>query len=193
MDVTILGPQRWPTVDQVVSELPADARLATVTAGWREREPDDAELQALLGGRGVNVGLFGRWLEVQDRDPELAVAHLEHRAVVDELNRLYVVQVEAALRALYEVMNVSEDRPRTRDAAFEDALTVVRTVDELHLSRLRSAQEDFFGAWHPEDRPVLAEHRDAVRDILQGSAAVVVAGGHVDVLLQVLHIFHVAP
>jgi hypothetical protein len=180
-------------VDQVVADLPGDGRLATVTAGWQEREPDDGELQQLLGGRGVNLRLFGRWLEVQERDHELAVAHLEHRAVLDEMHRLYVVQVDASVRALYEVARSSEDRARTRDAAFADALTVVRTVDELHLSRVRQANEDFFGAWKPQEREEVARHRDDVRRVLQGSSGLVVAGGHVGVLLQVLHLFNVAP
>ena len=38
--------------------------FATVTAGWEEREPDDGELDQLLGGRSVNLRLYARWNEV---------------------------------------------------------------------------------------------------------------------------------
>ena len=40
---------------------------------------------------------------------------------------------------------------------------------------------------------MIGEHREALRRILQQSAALVVAGGHVGVLVQLLHLFHVAP
>ena len=47
----LLGPQRRPTLDAVVRSLGLPGPFATVTAGWQEREPDDGELRALLGGR----------------------------------------------------------------------------------------------------------------------------------------------
>src|SRR4051794_9284146 len=51
MQVTLLGPQRRPTLDQAIKGLDPGITFATVTAGWQEREPDDMELDALLGGR----------------------------------------------------------------------------------------------------------------------------------------------
>ena len=66
MSVILLGPQRRPTLDAVLRSLgPPPGTFATVTAGWQEREPDDQELAALLGGRSVNLGLCRRWLDVQ--------------------------------------------------------------------------------------------------------------------------------
>ena len=49
--ITLLGPQRRPTVDHVVADARRGRARRDVTAGWQEREPDDAELDALLGGR----------------------------------------------------------------------------------------------------------------------------------------------
>ena len=65
MKVILLGPQRRPTVDVVARSLGLgreglDGPVATVTAGWQEREPDDGELTALLGGRAVNLSLYRR-------------------------------------------------------------------------------------------------------------------------------------
>ncbi|MGH3193273.1 MAG: hypothetical protein ACRDPY_50885 [Streptosporangiaceae bacterium] len=61
MRVILLGPQRRPTVDAAVRLLGAavrllgaavlDGPLATVTAGWQEREADDQELGAPPGTR----------------------------------------------------------------------------------------------------------------------------------------------
>ena len=38
--------------------------VAAVTAGWQERETDDAELMSLLDGRGLNLRLHARWMDV---------------------------------------------------------------------------------------------------------------------------------
>jgi hypothetical protein len=191
--VTLLGPQRRPSVQHVVRDLEPSRLVATVTAGWQEREGDDAELDQLLGGRTVNLALHQRWLDVHERDREYAHAEREHDAVLAELRALYLGQLDHALRAAYGVAQVKEGRPSWRDAALGDALEVVRLVDEQHLARLRAAQQAFYAAWRPQERPAVAQHREEVRRILLDSQAVVLAGGHVGELVRVLHLFHVEP
>jgi hypothetical protein len=190
--VTILGPQRRPTVDQVIADIDADAPIATITAGWLEREPDDGELDRVLGGRSVNLELHRRWLEVLEHDREYATAELDHRAVLDELQDFYVVQLDHALRALYEVAQRGGS-PRSTTAAIADALAVVRLIDERHRDQVWAAHADFAAAWRPQERPVCAAHAMIVRGLLGEAAAVVVAGGHVGVLVHVLRLFGVHP
>jgi hypothetical protein len=192
-DVTLLGPQRRPSVQHVIRDLDPQGSVATVTAGWQEREADDAELSELLGGRMVNLTLHARWLDVHECDLEYAHAEREHDAVLAELRSLYVGQLDHVLRAAYDVAHSKEAHPRSREAALADALEVVRLVDEQHLARVRAAQHTFYAAWAPQDRPAVARHREEVRRILQQSQAVVVAGGHVGELIRVLHLFHVEP
>jgi hypothetical protein len=191
--VTLLGPQRRPTVDEVVQDLEPDGPIATVTAGWQERERDDAELRELLGGRAVNLTLHERWIDVLERDPDYAMAEREHRTVLDELQQFYLVQLDHALRATYAVAQRHDGHPRTREAALADALAVVTMVDGNHVARVQEVRQAFYDAWRPEERPVVAEHREVVRGHLQEAVALVVAGGHVGELARVLHLFHVAP
>jgi len=189
--VVLLGPQRRPTVDGVARGLGPDASYATVTAGWEEREADDGELHALLGGRAANLRLHSRWLDVLDRDHELATAELDHRAVLDELRTLYLVQLDAALGAVFTIAR-RDGRPRARAAALADAEDAVRLVDARYAARARAAHDDYWAAWRPQDRPAVAEHRAAVERILAGASVLVLAGGHVGVLLRTLHLFGVA-
>ena len=42
--VTLLGPQRRPTLDTVAASLRLEGPIATITAGWQERETDDGAL-----------------------------------------------------------------------------------------------------------------------------------------------------
>jgi hypothetical protein len=69
-----LGPQRRPSVQHVVQDLPIDARIAICTAGWQERESDDGELRDLLERPTTNLRLHTRWLDVQEQDREYAHA-----------------------------------------------------------------------------------------------------------------------
>jgi hypothetical protein len=191
--VTLLGPQRRPSVQQVVRDLPPGTSFATVTAGWQEREADDAELRELLGGKAVNLALHARWLEMLEQDREYANAEREHQAALGELRQLYLIQLDHALRATYSVAERREGRPRLRQNALSDALEVVRLLDEHHLVRVRQAKLAFFDAWRPQERPSLAGHREQVRELLGSVDALVVAGGHVGELVDLLHLFHVRP
>ena len=68
--ITLLGPQRRPTLDRVLSSLDVSGPVAVVNAGWQERESDDAEILGLAGGQAVNLRLFARWMHVLEADPE---------------------------------------------------------------------------------------------------------------------------
>lgn len=208
MRTVLLGPQRRPTLDTVA----LDGPIATVTAGWQEREPDDAELDGLLGGRSVNLRLYSRWQDVLARDPEYAAAEKAHRAELDTLHELYAVQLDGALTALTEVARRSPpptspsgskvtllplgDSSDTllplggaaaADSALGDAVAVVRLVDAQHLARFAATRDEFAAEWG--SREVLDQHRAEVAQA--GGAALVVAGGHVGVLVRLFRMFAV--
>jgi hypothetical protein len=185
--IVILGPQRRPTLDAVS----LDGPVATITAGWQEREPDDAELDALLDGRSLNLALYTRWQDVLERDPEYATAEREHRAALAEQQELHLVQLDGVLGALREVARRGGGGPRVREEARADAEAVVRLVDERHLARVVQARAEFAERWRPAERPAVARHRAAVAERLAGAAALAVAGGHVGVLGHVLRLFAV--
>lgn len=191
MKVTLLGPQRRPTLDSVVRSLRLDGPFATVTAGWQEREPGDGELTARLGGHAVNLSLYRRWLDVQERDPEFAAAGRRLRGVLAELQDIYLLRLDYALRAVYAVQRRNGD-DQLRDGALAEAIAAVRELDAAHLHKVSEAGAEFYQAWQPHGRPVIAAHRDEVGRLLGDAAALVLAGGHVGVLADVLHLFNVA-
>jgi hypothetical protein len=182
----LLGPQRRPTLDAVVRSSGLPGPFATVTAGWQEREPDDGELRRLLGGQAVNAELYRRWLDVQERDPEYAAAERALQAVLGELADLYLLRLDYALQAVYALQR------RTSGSALAEAVAAVRSLDATHLSHVNEVRGEFFDRLRPHDRPVIALHRAQVAELLGSAAALVVAGGHVGVLAEVLHLFNVA-
>jgi hypothetical protein len=190
--VILLGPQRRPTVDAVVRSLGLDGPVATITAGWQEREPDDGELSARLGGRDVNLGLYRRWLDVQDRDPEFAAGERRLQAILTDLQDDYLLRLDYALQAVYALWRRSGGDHRFRAVALAEAMEAVRELDKAHLRHVNSARGELFDRLPPHERPVIAEHRAAVEGVLGDAAALVIAGGHVGVLADVLHLFNVA-
>jgi len=196
--VTLLGPQRSPSLRSVVRSLEETGPIATVTAGWQEREPDDAELDQQVDSRGINLSLYGRWLDVQEHDPDFAAAEQDRRHVLDEVQELYLIRLDHALRAAYAIGRRGD--PRRADGgrhhlveeAFTGAVEAVRDLDAAHLRRIDEVNTEFFDRWRPHDRPLIARHRAEVAAVLQEAAVLVVAGGHVDALATVLHLFNVA-
>ncbi len=191
MRIVLLGPQRRPTLAGVARSLGFSGPVAAITAGWQEREPDDAELVALLGGRAVNLALYRRWLDVRDRDPEYRAGERDLAGVLAELQELYLLRLDYALQAVYAVQRRAGAAVASADALGE-AVEAVRELDAAHLRRVNGARGEFFARLVPHERPVIAEHRAEVSAVLADAATLVITGGHVGVLAEVLHLFNIA-
>jgi len=178
-------------VGAVVRALGLEGPFATITAGWQEREADDGELGALLGGRDANLGLYRRWLEVQDSDPEYAAAERRLQGMLAELQDTYLLRLDYAVRAVYALQSRS-GQDWLLAGGIAEAIAAVRELDAAHLRRVNQVRGEFVQQWQPHDRPAIARHRAAVAAALADSAALIVAGGHVGVLADVLHLFNVA-
>ena len=191
MKVTLLGPQRRPTLDAVVATLGIDGPIATITAGWQERESDDGELSKMLGDRDVNLRLYQRWLDVQDRDTGFAGAERRLAGLLMQVQDSYLLRLDYALQAVYALQRRNgQDQLRVAIAA--EAIEAVRDLDAAHLRRTSELRAEFYQDLQPHDRPVIAGHRAEVAAALGGAAAVVIAGGHVGVLADALHLFNIA-
>lgn len=193
--ITLLGPQRLaPTVGDALGTLgvPTDAPVATVTAGWQEREPDDQELDEHLGGRSLNLALYRRTEQVFTADAELRQAFQDRQARLRRMQALYRVRLDAALDAWHTLFAMPGDDAslaEARDAALEG----VRELDRRHLVRVREVHAEFEARWRPAEREPLARERAVVWGLLANVAALAIAGGHVAVLLNRLRLLDVTP
>jgi hypothetical protein len=102
-------------VGTVVRSLRLDGPIATITAGWQEREPDD-ELGNQLGSRDVNLTLYARWLDVLERDPDFAAGERRLNGVLEEVQDIYLLRLDYALQAVYAVQRRSGNDPLRADA-----------------------------------------------------------------------------
>jgi len=189
--VTLLGPQRRPTLGSVAASLPAGQPVATITAGWQERESDDAELSALLGSRDVNLHLYQRWSDVQDQDPDFAAAERKLTEILEEVQALYLLRLGHELGAVYAIRRHTGSS-RLKAEVLAESVGTVRDLDAAHQRRVDEIRGEFFEELRPHDRPVIAGHRAEVAAVLADCSALIVTGGHVGVLTDVLHLFNVA-
>lgn len=187
--LVLLGPQRdRATVDGVVDRLAPRGPVATITAGWQEREGEDAVLDRHLGGRSINLSLYHRALEIWTEDRELAEAHRTLGRRLQTLRRAYVVQLDArmdALRHLEELRGEKDVLQSEIEAATDD----VRKLDVRHLRRVEELRAEFQQRLNPSQRPSVSRHRNEIAGTLEGASLVVVTGGHVAVLLNRLRLF----
>ena len=94
MDITLLGPQRRVTgARAAVAELIPNGPVATVNAGWRDRETDTTELNAVLGGRMVNLELYRRWRQLIEDEPGYAEAERRLTGHLEELRAAYQLRL----------------------------------------------------------------------------------------------------
>jgi hypothetical protein len=192
MDITLLGPQRRVAgARATVAELIPDGPVATINAGWRERETDTDELDAVLGGRMANLELYRRWQQLTEADSGYheAERRLTHR--LEELRAAYQLRLRHGIAAVRAVAQRVADSP-IRTAAVADAIAGVRALDAWHLDRSTELRSAFFAELRLGERASIGGQRAAVARLIDASAGVVITGGHVGVLLHLLQVFDLA-
>lgn len=199
----LMGPQRLaPMVDHALAllDIEPDGRVALVTAGWQEREPEDGELMEALGGRpGVNLRLHARGDLVYAEDTELFALHRARQDRLKELQNLYRRRLGHAMAAATEMQGLCPtsggEQARADDivsAQLRGAIEWVQKLDREHVDLTAAIDEAFQRDVEPLSRAAVARERAEILAILDDCSAVAIAGGHVAVLLNKLALFGLA-
>jgi len=206
--LALLGPQaKQPNVRETAQQLGmlhGDRPVAVITSGWEEREREEDELFDHLGVPALNLGLWSRTERVFLEDPELFAALRQRHDSARRLRRLYrrrLDHADAAVRDLLQPRRPgSEDEFRVLEIlergdddllaeVVSEALDDIRRIDAAHLSRVDDLRAAFEDEWRPGERPAMAREREAVAERVEQCSGVLIAGGHVAVLLNRLRLF----
>ncbi len=192
MSTTILlGPQRFTTtVGATVRSLDVSGRIAMVNSGWEERESDDAELAGHLDGRGVNLKLHHRMLDVLGKDEQVAAAALAFRDRMDELRAFYGIRLQAAIDAVQAVAHRTSIHT-VGPIAEEAAMEAVRDVDRWYVEQLAELYRSARATAAPDENGTIGWHRGEIGAVLDECETLVIAGGNVRTLLWTLRFFDV--
>ncbi|KRC92879.1 hypothetical protein ASE25_06195 [Terrabacter sp. Root85] len=192
MSTTILlGPQRFTTtVGATVRSLGVTGRIAMVNSGWEERESDDAELAGHLDGRGVNLRLHHRMMDVLAKDQHFAAAAVAFRDRMDELRAFYGIRLQAAIDAVHAVAHRTSIHA-VGPIAEESAMEAVREVDRWYAAELEELYGSVRATAPLDESGTIGWHRGEIGALLDECEAVVIAGGNVRTLLRTLRVFDV--
>jgi len=205
--VTLLGPQdEQPTVGSTVdglADLDNDTPVALVTSGREGREAEDDDITSQLSRTVVNLSLFARSEAIFRTDTRLFLGLRRRHDQLRQLQALYRLRLDHALDAALAVLQTSghprddwlvlerlEDRSAgLTNEIFEEAMSAVRDLDQQHLLRIRQVQAEFDEKWDPTRRDEVASAREEIATELSDCGALLIAGGHVTVLLNRLRLF----
>ncbi len=187
--LTLLGPQRQHrTLGAVVGRLGITGQIAAVTAGWQEREAEIEEMREHLRLPVVDLQLHHRLEQAFAEDPDLFRAHRSRQDCLRKMHQLYRYRLDFTLEParglLRRTGNVALLEPEK-----ESAIAAVHELDRQYLQRIVEVHRAFERAHPPGSHPALERQRDEVAALVDDSAALVIAGGHVAVLLNRLRLF----
>lgn len=189
---TLLGPQRLkPSLADAVRDHAGDGRIATITAGWQERESDDQELHQHLNERTRNLELYRRARRVFAADPALRKVYRRRQEVLRQAQELYRVRLGHAMNAVFALLSRNDDSLELRIERGA-ALDAVRDLDRHQLERTAAIHAEYERRVGATNHPGLDAERSEIHTILADCAAVAIAGGHVALLLNRLQMFDIA-
>jgi hypothetical protein len=186
--VTLLGTLDGADLAAEVEAFGVEGPVALVTAGWEEGERNDAEVDRRLGGGSRNLNLYGRRLDVLESDAGYADAQRLLHTQLAGLRELYLVRLRHALDGVEVIRRRFAESDRRPGPELDGSLEAVRTLDEAQAAAIAAAYERFYEQHPPHHRPGIARHREEVAAIVAECGAIAIAGGHVGVLNDCLHL-----
>jgi len=176
-----------PSLPRILRELGITGPAALVTAGWQEREAEPGVVPD-PGVPVVELGLHARGEQVFAEDAALADAYKARQLKLKQMQDFYRVRLDHAEQAARAVGVRSAD-PELAAEEHVASLEVIRHIDREHLDRCRRVHAGFEAQIAPRQRAVVARHIDELRAAIEPTQVIVIAGGHVAVLLNRLRLF----
>jgi len=190
--VTLLGSLDGADLAAEVAAFGVDGPVALVTAGWEEGERNDAEVDRRMGGGTRNLNLYGRRLDVLESDPDYAEAQRLLNTHLADVRELYERRLRHALDGVEVIRRRFAESDRSPGPELDGSVEAVRALDEAQAAAIASAYARFYEQHPPHERPNIARHREEVAAIVAECGAVAIAGGHVGVLNECLHLCNLA-
>ncbi|MCP4225743.1 MAG: hypothetical protein GY773_20605 [Actinomycetia bacterium] len=192
--ILLLGPQRHQQgVAKAISDLGVSGTLATVTAGWEEREHEDTVLSQDLDGRTRNLGLYPRAEDVYVHDSFVRTLIEERHDRLRQLQELYRFRLAPQLQVCRALLARTKpgDPDSLLDPEIDSAIDGVRALDQHHLDRISTLEAEIAERLADRQRPSIEHHRVELARTLDEADALLVAGGNVGTLLTLLRLFDV--
>jgi hypothetical protein len=185
----LLGPQpSYESLQLVLQELQLDSPVALITAGWEAEEDQDQALKNSLGVEAINLNLFARSEQLFADDQELIQLLRDRQDELRHLRDAYNDRLHLLLKAARQVIRRQESLVDLT-AERESAIDMVRQLDRQYYVRTSQIHDRYEERLQTAHRPLVAQQRREINGLLDQSKAILIAGGHVAIILNRLKIF----
>ncbi|NNJ64403.1 MAG: type 1 glutamine amidotransferase-like domain-containing protein [Xanthomonadales bacterium] len=188
----LLGPQS-PTSNlrRAADAIGAEGPAVVITAGWRDSEGEIDDLREQLGRPLEDLSIYQRAEVVFAGEPALRELKRERQDKLRKLQKLYRLRLRPTLLAARKLMRAEAD-PELLRVEQRAAIAQVRALDRHHLRRIQSIHKEFNQRRSRLDLSRATAERDAVHEQIANAGLVLIAGGHVAVLLNRMRLFQLA-
>jgi peptidase E len=185
----LLGPQTpRANLRQAVDAIGADGPVVVISAGWRDSEGEIEELREELGRPLEDLMIYHQAEEIFAREPGLQALQRERQDQLKELQELYRTRLGPTITAARRLLRTSA-QPELLRLEQRAAIAQVRALDRHHLRRLQAIHRDFDQRRAQLHIPAATAAREAVQRRVAAAGLVLIAGGHVAVLLNRMRLF----
>jgi len=185
----LLGPQSpRPNLRQAADAVGADGPVVVISAGWRDSEGEIEELQEELGRPLEDLMIYHQAEEIFAREPDLQALQRERQDKLKELQELYRIRLGPTISAARKLMRATA-HPELLRLEQRAAIAQVRALDRHHLRRIQAIHREFDQRRAQLDIPAATAAREAVQQRVSEAGLVLIAGGHVAVLLNRMRLF----
>ena len=185
----LLGPQSpRPNLVSAVESTAFEGPVLSITAGWRDSEGEIDDIAADIGLPVRDLGLYQRAETVLASEPELNALQRERQEKLQELQKLYRIRLNCSLASAHTLLTTEGDDELLR---FEQraAISQLRALDRHHLRRIAAIHANFDARRATLDIPGATAARDEIRNLVASAGLVLIAGGHVAVLINRIRLF----
>lgn len=188
--IYILGPQSPnANLPQAIERFAPDGPLALISAGWRHGESEYDALTRDLN-RPINLLPLYSWFdELGAIEPELSSRSKTRQQYIKTYKSAYRLQLHSALGLWTRMQELDAQHPTVHKADVEDALGFVKQIDERAIERLNQIRADFEDLETPWSHPSVQPMYEQIKDTLDKSSALLIAGGHVALLRNRMYFF----
>jgi len=185
----MLGPQdAHPNLKQAIESVAPEGPVVSITAGWRDSEGEIDDLQSAIGYTVQDLAIYRRAEEIFAREPDLHQLQRERQDKLQELQQLYRLRLTPAMSAARRLMRMTGD-PELLRLEQRAAVSQVRALDRHHVRRITAIHRNFDARRATLSIPHASAQRQEVQEIVDRAGLVLIAGGHVAVLLNRIRLF----
>jgi peptidase E len=185
----LLGPQSpAPNLRQAIESIQADGPIVTITAGWRDSEGEVEELREIAGHPLEDLMLYQRTEQVFANEPALYELQRERQEKLKELQRLYRIRLAPTITAARRLLRTRAEADLLK-LEQRAAIAQLRALDTHHLRRIQTIHQDFNQRRAGLEAPQASAQRGEVHQLVKNAGLVLIAGGHVAVLLNRIRLF----